>query len=132
MQTEVEIFDCDLCEKKFTRKNNLKIHVAHQHQPLSKSKSLDLALHGSVKCSQCEKVFKTMSNLKMHLASRHQNEDTGIEVLRSTCDRINERLQQTLQVLADANKRIRWLESKTAALDIEKNLYWEFVQRECN
>ncbi|XP_059610171.1 zinc finger protein 26-like [Phlebotomus argentipes] len=52
-------FPCDFCDKTFSVKSCLKLHVAHTHNP------------DSVPCKQCDKTFPTQSSLRNHIQRVH-------------------------------------------------------------
>ena len=67
-------YRCDICDKKFTKKRNLKRHVTEKHEKKS-----------SWKCTvdNCEKTFSRRSNLISHLMMRHKlspNEATELTI----------------------------------------------------
>ena len=55
----IKDFQCDLCDKCFTLKGNLKTHKKIVHQP------------GKIKCDFCEKTLKTKQTLRLHKQIKH-------------------------------------------------------------
>lgn len=58
------LFQCDVCEKTFSRRHNLERHVRVQH----------LGERNYV-CMVCKKTFGSISNLKLHVSRMHGNND---------------------------------------------------------
>ena len=56
------LFHCDDCEKNFSRKDNLKVHIQAAHQSLKQ-----ICKEGG-----CGKAFSTESNLERHAKAEHQ------------------------------------------------------------
>lgn len=63
LQKEGREFVCDLCEKRFTRRNSLSRHIVEVHQ---KKKSL--------LCTTCNSTFARKSDLMRHISSIHHGE----------------------------------------------------------
>ncbi|XP_018371194.1 PREDICTED: protein krueppel-like [Trachymyrmex cornetzi] len=51
---------CDLCERSFTQKGNLKRHFEAKH-----------CINKDYKCNVCEKVFENKWSLNIHTATEH-------------------------------------------------------------
>uniref|UniRef100_A0A1A9VP84 C2H2-type domain-containing protein n=1 Tax=Glossina austeni TaxID=7395 RepID=A0A1A9VP84_GLOAU len=60
-------FACYFCSNKYSRKDNLQIHVREKHPQHSKQKVGNQTEERPYKCELCEKAFKTRRNMKMHL-----------------------------------------------------------------
>jgi len=49
-------FECNVCQKKFTRKSNMKSHVETLHSKMNK-----------IECESCNEKFSTKGNLGQHV-----------------------------------------------------------------
>ena len=77
-------FKCDQCDKEFSTKSRLQMHV----------KSHNVCPH---KCNQCDKMYKTMKSLKTHIADMHSEkrvECDECDTMFSTIGRLNSHKKQ--------------------------------------
>jgi len=59
-------FACDQCEKSYSRKDKLKVHLNTVHQISLTNSSKKEPIEKSFACDQCEKVFSRKHKLKYH------------------------------------------------------------------
>lgn len=65
MENETKLFLCNICQKTFNRKDNLRRHIiAHQSSICEKGKS-------QIKCVQCSTKFRTRRHLLIHYTNDH-------------------------------------------------------------
>jgi len=63
-----DITKCHLCDAKFSRSNNLKIHIARQHPE-----------ENSLKCTFCAYSCNEQKSLKFHVAAKHKDKDPKVK-----------------------------------------------------
>lgn len=75
--TNLEYFQCDHCNYKSPRKNDLRCHLEAKHMPQDPN---------SNRCKNCGKRFSRVTYFKSHLKLCGQPEDVKRSFLRFTCD----------------------------------------------
>ena len=79
-------YNCDKCEKSFTRKSDLTRHIQSVHDKIRYN------------CNQCAKSFSERGTLKRHIKSAHEN-------VRYNCDKCDKSFAQN----GDLNRHIKFV-----------------------
>ncbi|KAH7969536.1 hypothetical protein HPB52_019312 [Rhipicephalus sanguineus] len=135
-------FSCTLCDRAFTFRFQLTLHMRRQHRPggplmcphcprhfiAEDSHRAHVALHGAphakgLECTQCKRLYETPRLLEKHQASVHSSQAT-----RFTCKVCNKRFRTSSGIVA--HRRVAHLDShggtneKTPAKQASSNKNW--------
>uniref|UniRef100_A0A1I8BBY5 C2H2-type domain-containing protein n=1 Tax=Meloidogyne hapla TaxID=6305 RepID=A0A1I8BBY5_MELHA len=72
LATDVQQFQCDMCERKFRKESELLLHKqTHLIERRQKNNSSNSSLNNSFQCSECPTVVRSKSMLNRHVESVH-------------------------------------------------------------
>lgn len=71
IRATVNPFQCHLCEKSYSRKDKLKLHLKNKHNVQKIPRLEGAANQLQFICPTCEKVYKSQHNFDLHLTTEH-------------------------------------------------------------